>query len=207
MKIMVPVCLGLVLVGGCSKENASEKGSTEKPQPAIKKLLARTDEVLVKHFYTKAGVSEDKDPKYSDIYPGSVSITPIWVYEPGKEKDGDRGAQIEVTASWLPSSSGGTRQPDSSVSFLDLDEMKDLDNALSFLGGDASPWRSSTTQDHIEVMFSAKDAFQVAAFKSDADKEEVLFFKAGGTDASIALTKLPDFKTKLEAAVQLLESK
>ena len=191
----------LILAAGCKKE------ATEKPEPAIKKLLARTDIVIVKHFFAKAGVTEDKNPKLPEVYPGMVSIEPIWVYEPGKQKEGDRGAQITVMESWLPPSAGGSHDIREATAFLDLDELKDMDGALGYFSQSDSPWRSSAKGDTVEVHFNSKDNFQVSAFKSEEDGKESLAFEAEGINAFIPIEKLPEFKEKLEAAIHLLDSK
>lgn len=192
----------LLFAAGCKKEATSD-GKTE---PAIKKLLARTDVVLIRHFYAKTGLSEDRDLKYPDIYPGYVSLTPMWIYEPEKQKNGVKGASITVIESWLPSSSGGTSKPESSNAFLDLDELKDLSNALGYFNRSDSPWRSASSKDDIEVLFRSKDEFEVAAGKTDEAKE-TLVFSIRNTDMQIPSSKLPEFKQELDDAIQMLESK
>src|SRR5208337_3597182 len=93
---LVAVLAMALFVGGCVRKLA------ESGEPKLKLLLARTDVVLVKHFYpASAVVTEAQNEKYKEVVPGRAVISPVWVYEPTHEAEGQKGARVETRESFF----------------------------------------------------------------------------------------------------------
>jgi hypothetical protein len=192
----------LILLVGCKKEIA------EKPEPAIKKLLARTDIVLVKHFYEEQTIKEDQDANHPDIRPGSLSMEPIWVYEPGKEKKGEKGASISLVTSWIWMGEGYSLHKeggDERTAFLDLEELRDLDSALDFFESDASPWREQGKTGHVEVAFDSKDNFDASIFHSKGSNTDFLYLTVDGKSVALNAAKAAELQKITRDAIAELD--
>lgn len=192
----------MIIAAGCKKE------TVEKPEPAIKKMLARTDVVLVKHFYEPHAISEDRMSPSPDYNPGLISVKPIWVYEPGKEKQGEKGASFTLVTYTILSIHGDsvrTEGGDERIAFLDLDELRDLDTALGFFESDVSPWRSQEKADHVEVVFDSKDDFQAAIFHLGGDRGEALYLTIGNKSVALNTAKTFELQKLVRDAIVLLD--
>ncbi len=91
--------MACVLNYGCPKEAEVQPKVAESPK--LKSFLSRRDIVLVKHFYPGGIVSETQDPKYKALVPGHASITGVWLYEPGKEVQGQKGARFDLMETYF----------------------------------------------------------------------------------------------------------
>jgi hypothetical protein len=192
----------LVFTVGCKTEKA------EKPEPAIKKLLARTDIVLVKHFYEDQTISGDQDPKNPDVRPGSLSLEPIWVYEPGKERSGEKGASLTLVtpAIWMGEGNSLRKEGgEEHTAFLDLKELRDLDNALDFFESDASPWRTQQKSGLVEVSFESKDDFDASIFRSSGDQGDVLFLTIESKSLALNAKKAAELQQDTRNAIAALD--
>jgi hypothetical protein len=191
MKVLF--CCVLLLVG-CARKDTT---NLEKPEPAIKKLLARTDVVLIKHFYGEQAVFEDKTT--TDEIPGHVSVQAVWVYQPQQEKSGQKGCLIEVAEGFI-FSEYATQTKGSS--FLDLDELKDLQSALAYLNQPDSPWRHPTSSEYVETSFVSKDSFSASAFHGhDGDSLAVYSEQA---KVFLPISKLPELQKAVDSAIHSL---
>ena len=193
----------------CLSAVGCESKSAERPMQNVtrlKEMLKRTDVVLIKHFYPMKVQSEDSDTKFPQIIPGSISATPVWAYEPTEKSNGLTGVILEVRESYLldlnASKNGG--QKDQAV--LDLDELRDLDNALTAMQSENAPWRATSSAEDIEMMFAARDGFSVTAIKK-TDGESALLVKAGAASIDLNYSKAPAFQADVRSAISLLESK
>jgi hypothetical protein len=200
--ITVAITAVLVTVAGCRHASAAADVANA---PKLKAMLKRSDALLVKHFYTSASVAADHDPKFESIIPARTEIEPVWVYEPGKEAQGLKGAIITVWVSGVVDDEhpDGPRKESAT---LDLDELHDLDNALIALQSESAPWRGQHSDGHVEMQFLAKDDFDVSAFHSDTDGD-ILYVEAGGAAAGLSFSKTTEFEKAVRDCISLLESK
>lgn len=194
--------LTLSLVG-CSKETSqtSEVGTAN--QPRLKKLLSSTDSLVIKHFFPPSSLN---DPiKREFVTAGYCQLGPVIAFEPGKENERLKGIRVEVSSTFVRQNEFS--KPDVSSSFLDLDEVKDLDNALSYMAQTEETWKNQRPADDIEVTFTSKDDFTVAMLPQKTG--DILFFQSGriGT-ASLGLPvdKLQELQSKVRGAIATLEA-
>jgi len=167
-------------------------------------MLSRSDIVLVKHFYQERRSSEEQS-KYPEIRPGIFSIRPVWVYEPGKQSAGLKGAVLMVRESYF-FDDGNMRGGEKAEATLDLDELTDMRNALSQVQSSSAPWRASAANDEIELQFSAKDDFSMSAFHGES-QGDILDMQIGPRSVAINLVHLPEIIQNVDAVIQLLNSK
>ncbi|HEY3928878.1 MAG TPA: hypothetical protein VGL89_10905 [Candidatus Koribacter sp.] len=197
---------------GCSAQSKSiQAGSANgepKEQPKIKQLLSRSDVVLVKHFYERTvTLTAPVDPKFRSIVlkAANVVVEPVWIYEPGKEKDGRKGAKIYLNDEDLRESYG-VREGQKAEVYLDVDELRDLDSAMTYLRASDSSWRAKSAGDHIETAFHSKDGFNVTAFK-DNTEQETLGIGNGLINVFVPFESSADLQAGLKKAIELLDSK
>jgi hypothetical protein len=202
--IFLVACL-VVLFPGCKR---SSQITDEKPVPSIKKMMNRTDIVLVRHFYEKQQIGEDQAAKFPDVHPGYLTLVPIWVYEPGKEKDGQKGASVSLDTSWMWTGEAFTSRRDGGderTAFLDLKELRDLDSALDFFESNASPWRKQVSGDHVEVAFESKDDFRASIFHSTGDSGDVLYLTIDGKSIALNTGKVSELQKITRDAIAKLD--
>ena len=203
---IVVAVLALLSVASCSRQQVQP----EAKEPKLKTLLSRTDLVLVKHFYQKSPFAkENTDPKYAIIAeaPGVAEIEPVWAYQPNKQTEGIKGVKLIVTAASWSGGYGTRRGGEECTSYLDLDEVKDMVSAISFMNDAASPWRKGSTDDYIQVSFVSKDSSGLAAFLDPKEHKAMLSVKCGSTQIFVPFERIQDGQKVLQTAVTLLESK
>lgn len=198
MKIFVFFVASIIVLTGCSGERKEIASSTEN-EPRIKKLLSSTDRLVVKHFFDTVTVAAPKD-----FARGSCEFGPVIVYEPGKEGDRVKGLRVEISSE------------QSSASFLDLDEAKDLDAALSYMEQTEQNWKAKRPADDIEVIFTAKDDFAAVMFPVSGklsgqtsnlpDMIDLSSGRIGGARMRVPVGSLGELHMKLRQAISTLEA-
>lgn len=132
-----------LILAGCSGNDLSNKASQDgsKAEPRLKALLASTDRVLAKDFYEIQAFSPGVPPPKVESYgikttwiPGVISFEPVAVSEPPKEQGNElkkvKGLRLQVRAvNFMVSTTKG--ETHEQVSFLDEDEGRDFDSALT----------------------------------------------------------------------------
>jgi hypothetical protein len=162
----------------------------------------------VKHFYQAQAISEDPTANLSSFHPGFISIKPVWVYEPGKVKEGEKGATITLITYYYWSGEGEFSHKvggDERTAFLDLKELRDLDTSLDFFQSDSSPWRAQEKSDHVEVSFDSKDDFQASIFHTSGDRGDVLFLTIAGKSIELNTAKASELQKITRDAIGVLD--
>lgn len=197
--------LGL-LAGGCSispakrDDAALSKRNDDSPSgPVLKQFLARTDGVLVKHFFAPQLILSPEKGEF--LSPGHIELGPLIAYEPGKEAEGHRGVRVEVVSSYVRANDFS--HADNHVSFLDENEAKDLSSALAYMQQVNQTWGAAAPSDDVEVMFASKDDFQVSLLP-DAKNGNRLFIESGNAPLSLPASFAAQLKEKLDSEIETL---
>lgn len=214
---IVIASLTLLVLAGCLKK-ATSSGNQDEKGPKLKTMLASTDRVLIKDFYQPQLFSPPvAPPEVTGAYqikttwlPGHISFEPVVVTEPPKEKGEEsrklKGIKVEVLAmNFMVQTTKGEQHIH--TSFLDDDEARDFDNALSYLSSSAAEWQNQKPDHDREVAFHSKDQFDMTL--AIIDNEPVALAKSG--DFEKAILKIPagqigNVQEKLRAALKVLDS-
>jgi hypothetical protein len=214
--LWVVACLSLL--AGCAKKDTSSGGIQEsEKEPKLKAMLASTDRVLVKDFYPSQLLSLAVPPPEISAYqikttwlPGHISFEPIAVTEPAKENGKEsrklKGIKVEVLAmNFMVQTTKGEQHVH--ASFLDDDEARDFDNALSYLSSSAAEWSKQKPDHTRELTFHSKDQFDVTL--AMVNNEPTVLAESG--DFQKALLKIPadqigNVQEKLKAALKILDA-
>jgi len=208
-RILLAACVVLVVISAnlsCSRQPEQQQSN----EPRLKKLLSRTDLILVKHWYPAGNLAKEEDqPKLTSVAyaPGVARIEPLWVYEPNKELEGTKGARISLTGASWSSGYGSRRGGEGCNSYLDLGEVKDMITAITFMSDGKAAWRNSTASDHVEVQFQTKDSSGLTAFMDLENKKPMVGIKCGTVAVFAPFDALQSGRQELQKAVDLLESK
>lgn len=124
--------------------------ASEKTEPATKleRFFSKKGHLYVKEFYDAGRVSGQ--------YGTNISVKALVVYDPGKEAEKIRGLKIEVYE--------GGRLEKSNSSFLDIDEVGSLSNALEYMINLIDKFKA-TNREYTEVIFSTKGEFKVGFYQ------------------------------------------
>ena len=121
------------------------------------------------------------------------------ISEPGSSQK-TKGLRIEVTES------GSLER--SNISFIDLDELKSLSDALSYISNLAAKWDGQQHEPYTEVSYISKGEFEVGFFQTG--KKTSAFIRSGMIGPATAYLKVSDvdrLKAMVDQASTLLNSK
>ena len=198
----MPIAIACLFTG--CKSAPKQINSAEKPDdgPVLKRFIARTDIMVVKHFYPDAKMDEAGGQRF--LAPGYVTSTPIIAYEPGKESDARKGVKEFVSASYVMQNeySHATQN----YSFLDESEAADLATALQYMEETRDAWKSNKPADDVEVTFISKDGFTVTLLPRVGADGTTIAFASGAALVSFPADKIETFKGTLDAELQTLKS-
>jgi hypothetical protein len=113
----------------------------------------------------------------------------LTIYEPGKETDKIRGLRIEVYE--------GGRLERSDTSFLDMDEVESLSQAITYMLSLLEKWNGND-REYTEVIFSTKGDFILGFYQKGT---EVQAFSKSGIIAAASCYFSTDELSKLKAIV------
>ena len=166
----------------------AQERTEREPATKLEKFLLKKGKLIVKNF-NNAG-------KISGQYGTSITIDALTIYEPGNESQKIRGLRVEVE--------GGGRFETSSSSFLDMDEIESLSQAISYMIPLLKKWEGSS-REYTEVIFSTKGDFQLG-FYQQGNKVQG-FAKSGLIGASTCYfptSELSSIKTVIDKGMSLL---
>jgi hypothetical protein len=202
LAVLASLCLALAGCAAPAKQSASEDTKAEN-QPRLKKLLSSTDRLVIKHFFPASSVTI---PGLSRFFGGGFcAMGPVIAFEPGKEGERLKGVRIGVTSVYEIQNQFS--RPEEGSSFLDLDEARDLDSAMSYMAQTAEGWKSKPPSDDIEVTFTSKDDFTAALLPNRG--ETTLLFQSGRigkASVSLPASLLQEAQTQLHHAIQTLDA-
>lgn len=130
------------------------------PSTKLEQFLSKKGKLLIKDSHV-AGILKGQQ------YGTKITVDALTIYEPGKESDKLKGLRVEVYE-------GGGR---SDTSFLDMDEVESLSQAIAYMTKMLQKWKGSD-REYTEVIFSTKDDFQMGFYQKGS---EVTSFATSGT--------------------------
>jgi hypothetical protein len=166
---------------------AQEKTKRE-PATKLEQFLSKKGKLIIKEF--------NRVGKVSGQYGTKITIDALTIYEPGNESQKIRGLRVEVE--------GGGRFETSSTSFLDMDEVESLSQAISYMIRLLEKWKG-ISREYTEVIFSTRGDFRLG-FYQEATKMQG-FAKSGIIGASTCYfptSELPSIKTLIDKGISLL---
>lgn len=191
-KGLVSVLL-LLFLGACSNGQSVAPGQPQKqaeqPGTKLEAFLGTRGRLVVKDSY---GIGQVGNL-------GSAEMDALVIYEPGSSQK-IKGLRVEVTE--------GGRLERSSVSFIDLDELQSLSEALSYMSNLAAKWNGQVHEPYTEVIYSSKGEFKVGFFQKGTETSG--FVSSGSIGPARAFLKVSDFdhlKTMVDQASTLLNGK
>ena len=145
--------------------------------------------MILKEFYELGAIREM----------GRIDLTALVISAPsGAQKT--KGLKIEVTEA-------GQFQRDNS-SFLDVDELEGLSQALAYMSDAAAKWNDQSHAPYTEILYRSKSDMQIGFFKKGGDINA--FCKSGSIGSATAYFKidqLPTVKGYVDQAIALLKTK
>lgn len=185
------IAILLFSLTACSsaQPGATKPQSKEQPSTALEAVLSRHGQLVMKEFYDLAAVKGM----------GRVELSALVISTPsGAQKT--KGLKIEVTEA-------GQFQRENS-SFLDVDELDGLSQALAYMSDAAAKWNDQSHAPYTEIMYTSKAEMQIGFFKRGADISA--FCKSGSIGQATAYFKveqLPTLKGYVDQAIALLKNK
>lgn len=159
------------------------------PSTKLEQFLSKKGKLIIKDSYEAGSLSGQ--------YGTRITVGALTIYEPGKEVEKIRGLRIEIE-------SGGKFER-TNTSFLDMDEIESLSQAISYMLSLLDKWKG-THRDYTEVIFSTKGDFKLGFYQKDTELQA--FAKSGviGTATCYFPTSdLPKFKTIIDKGRELLK--
>jgi hypothetical protein len=128
-----------------------------------------------------------------------LTVSSVVLFEPGAESKKQKGIKIEVR--------GGGRFEREASSFLDLDEVEALSQAIAYITRIAGEWEGKP-RDYTEVVFSSKGDFQAGLYTSEGS---VTAFASSGhvsaATAFLSISSMQQLKEKVDAGFNFLKSR
>jgi hypothetical protein len=145
------ICIALFLSLSANVCIAQEK--RDEPKTAIDSFVAENSGIVVKEYY--------KIGNFGSFLKASLEIDAVFFYPAGLKNDGVKGLRMRVDY--------GDKLPGKS-SFIDLDEIPDLINAISRLVILADEIGKTSTAEYIEAYYDTKGSFRVGIVKENRGK-------------------------------------
>lgn len=144
-KILISFSVVFMLVSTLAY--AQQQGQKE-PATKLEQFLAKKGKLIIKDS-EEAGVLKGQ-------YGTKITVDALAIYEPAKEAEKIRGLRIEVY--------GGGRLERSDASFLDMDEVESLSQAITYMISLLEKWQGKS-REYTEVIFSTKGDFQLGFYQ------------------------------------------
>jgi hypothetical protein len=171
--------------------------------PRVKKLLASTDLLIIKHFFPPTKIVDPKKGEF--LSAGSCEFEPVTVFEPQKEAERLKGIRIEISSTYVRENAYS--KAEKGVSFLDIDEARDLENAFSYTGRTEEDWLKQHPADDLEVTFTSKDDF--TAVMLPGPNGDILLLQSGRIGSAavyLPVSLLGEAAAKLRSALSTLDA-
>jgi len=130
-----------------------EADKVKEPSTKLEALLLKKGRLIVKEFYELGLISGQ--------YGTKMEISALVIYEPGQESNKTKGLKFEIES--------GGRYERSDSSFLDVDEIESLSNAIKYMVDLSAKWKE-TTKEYTEVIFSTKSDFRLGFFQKGTNQ-------------------------------------
>lgn len=184
----------LVLLTACSSGQGGVAQPAGKQQEkvastALEAFLGKRGQMIMKEFYDLGAISSL----------GRTELKAIVISEPNSAHK-IKGLKVEVQESG--------RLERSNSSFIDLDELESLSQALAYMADAAQKWTADGRAPYTEIIFTSKGELQVGFYESGKDVSA--FCRSGSIGAATAyfnVREMPKLKGFVDQAITLLKSK
>lgn len=153
----------------------------KEPPTKLEQFLAKKGKLIIKDSH-EAGILHGQ-------YGTKITVDALTIYEPGKGTDAIHGLRIEVYE--------GGRLERSDSSFLDMDEVESLSQAITYMITLLERWQG-TNREYSEVIFSTKGDFRLGFYQRGGEVQA--FSKSGIIGAASCIFSTNDL-TKLKAII------
>jgi hypothetical protein len=190
--VTIALCLALLISCSSAQTRPSPNSTSTKPQEAataLEAFLGKRGRLIVKDYYSLGRISGM----------GSIELKGLVIYEPGGTQK-IKGLRAEVAESG--------RLERTNNSFIDLDELESLSQALTYMIDLAKKWNGLARDSYTEVIYTSKGEFQVGFYQQSGKLGA--FCRSGSigpADAFIEVADLEKMKTLVDQARALLASK
>jgi hypothetical protein len=160
------------------------------PPTKIEALLARTGTIVIRNFY-----------RVGNRFTMGATIDAVVVSEPGREDRRLRGLRVSVREA-----AGGTER--SSTSFVDMEELSGLSQAVTDLASIAAKWNGREEEHFIDAQFTTVGGLAIG-FAQDRRVQRA-FLQAGfiePTRTTIDIQDLLRVRDMIDEAITLLRTK
>ncbi len=154
MKRFLIIAICVLPVAASANDNTTEPLPKE-PVTKLQAFLAKKGRLIVKDFYEMG--------KVTGRFSTWVKFDAVVIYTPGEEGQRVRGLSIEVGEASGYTSSRNT-------SFLDLEEVESLSQALEYMLELSEKWRGANKEQYTEVVFSTKDNFRIGFYQKGTEQ-------------------------------------
>lgn len=182
--LFIVLCL-LVLVSSLAL-------AEEKPATQLEAFLSKKGNLIVKDSYNLGELPCN--------YGAKLTLDALVIYSPGQEGQKTKGLRIEIT--------DGSKYSKSHTSFLDMEEIESLSNAITYMTKLMNDW-SSVNKEYTEVIFSTKGDYQIGFFQGGT-KQTV--FSSSGQVGQVtcflnATSDLSVVKKMVDKGIEILKEK
>ncbi len=171
---------------------AQEKEVDKLKEPATKleAFLAKKGKLVIKDSYELGEIRKV----------GMVKLDALVIYEPGNLSSKMRGIRVEVKEV--------SRLERSNTSLLDMDEVADLSQAITYMLDLAAKWKDSDRKVYTEVVFSSKGDFKVGFYQKELKRGAFISSgHIGSVSAFCDVEDLPQLKQIVEKGLTVLKEK
>ncbi|HZL28656.1 MAG TPA: hypothetical protein VFC39_19180 [Acidobacteriaceae bacterium] len=214
MKGMILASVMTMSLSGCQKvapEAAASKTSK------LKDFLSKTDLLLkIQRLRLDALVlpEDNKDTLNGSIkshwIPAQISILPVTVEEVNKKDSEVRGANITVQDDYFVISGYGSPtegKHSNGQASLDLDELVDMQTAITYMQDAAKQWRVKNPSDDTIIRFKSKDGLSLELEQDDDTKKVVFALSIDGTSVTFGDDQLAALSGKLSNSIEELKKR
>jgi hypothetical protein len=172
-----------------SANGASEAAKSSQPGTKLEAFLGKRGLILVKDIYDVGRVKGL----------GNVEMKALVMYEVGSSQT-MKGLRVEVTES------GSLER--SSISFIDMDELQSLEDAISYVSDLSKKWEGQSHAPYTEITYISKGEFDLGFFQQGTKASAyVSSGNIGKATAFLQTGDLEQMKEMVGRAVILLNSK
>jgi hypothetical protein len=178
--------VGIAVVSLAAPATSQEQAKTEVPKTRLEAFLATKGSLVVKDFYAIGSMR-------------GLELEAVALLEPGKESQKVRGLRAEITEYG--------RVSNTHSSFLDMDELAGLVQAVDYMDKLLNEWRGQKREAYTEVVFATKGDFRLGFYqKGDEQKIFVSSGLIGKADFYAEPKDLPRLREMLMQASEKLKA-
>lgn len=160
------------------------------PPTRLEAFMISKGLIVVKDYYEVGKVQAQYDDE--------LTVKVLVLYEPGKEAQKVKGISITLK---------NTEDYKSATAFVDADEVSALSRAIGSMLNMAGQWKN-LTREYTEVNYITKDQCEVGFYQLGTEQKAYIYAGRSQPKGSFfEITALPEIKTVIDKAVQVLATK